>query len=1077
MSDNDTNQICLTQELLSNSENNDTLIFPNIDFWKRFLTSIKMNVFPNLDNNIGKNNLNYNYRAMAVLLFQDEQRFSDVRCFFYYLMQSIEFMSLENCLLFKPDIKVQKNSLEERIVIFQKNVWNTITFCESIYGYPDLKKYNVPGKKDDIMEIFTSIDLHNAIRYIKQKQLVPSYPGTDLEWSLFCAIFNIDLQFFHGFSLEHQGLNKDINQRKWVVKKKVSPSVYSCNNIFNFFIKQGLNHYCPIIEYEEKKLLIINETIFEKLKYNDTTMHYKISRWINNRYGKLFFPGFREIVSPPYKFQKESFLYNDYVQSTVSVTKLYLIAIMLDPLETWIEQNIIYIPSNGLSILNYLTFRPTTYISSTIIDEYIKYLNKKFDKTKSILVTVGELTSYFHNANIRSKLEEKVSKYKHIICPVCVENTHWITMEFKMNDKKTSSIEVWIADSNHLNNENLLLKYDNIKKAASNVFLFISKLCILEKLHPVINNNIPVTKEEANALDAFYKKIIVLRQAAFIIPQINEYDCAICCLQRMERILTSTNRTAELNKNTPASLLIPTRQFRLIILENLIPDNLSTLHHELLNINTSPFNKIRIPDVYEIGVNDPEDDEDVDELNINMHASVIEENDIPLPMENEILTIENRETYPMENDVVTTPNNISEVQLENDLQEISQPSVQIDTIDSTFKNKENKELCSQIYDGFDNLEENRPNSSKQKNVGNNTTKTIVNVTTGTTASEPVYMNVESSGNGVTQQSYCGKVPRPEFASIRHSSSSDEEEETYLPRAPPNGGIIRTDLNSDSDVDNDLPNEDNANSDNDSMVEEFNTNDDNITVAVGNHHSPMNEEVNENNGINYNIRTNTVGNHHPPLNEDVIENNGTDVDNHIIGTELLQHSKLQEIIQKFDENKKTYPIKKDIELVSTKLVNLLENKKRKKLPENQRENWEVNAFDHSQLNETNSKEAILSVVRKQLNKQRRQLREIEVRLERENTNYENSRIAHEKERLLRSCKSIRNEWIECKSNIFMNEYHEEHTYLFHTKSNIKALKKIVKKIINRVQTNIMLTSKQNQVKNLRKEFVTILLKSI
>lgn len=64
----------------------------------------------------------------------------------------------------------------------------------------------------------------------------------------------------------------------------------------------------------------------------------------------------------------------------------------------------------------------------------------------------------------------------------------------------------------------------------------------------------------------------------------------------------------------------------------------------------------------------------------------------------------------------------------------------------------------------------------------------------------------------------------------------------------------------------------------------------------------------------------------------------------------------------------------------------------------------------------------------------------MRLNAKKTDYEQSRNPQEKERLLRAFTSIRNEWIDCQAKIFMNEYHEKYTYLFHTHHNIKALKK-------------------------------------
>ena len=144
MTDTDTDRISLTQEpVVTNEGKEDTLIFPNIQFWdKRFLPSNDLVILPSVEINN-----NYNYRVMAIILFQDEQRYTDIRCFFYYFMQCLEFMSTENCIIYNTDIPSKKNSNAEKVINLQKQIWSTILLCEQLYNTSDLKKYNVPGKK------------------------------------------------------------------------------------------------------------------------------------------------------------------------------------------------------------------------------------------------------------------------------------------------------------------------------------------------------------------------------------------------------------------------------------------------------------------------------------------------------------------------------------------------------------------------------------------------------------------------------------------------------------------------------------------------------------------------------------------------------------------------------------------------------------------------------------------------------------------------------------------------------------------------------------------------------------------
>ncbi len=93
--------------------------------------------------------------------------------------------------------------------------------------------------------------------------------------------------------------------------------------------------------------------------------------------------------------------------------------------------------------------------------------------------------------------------------------------------------------------------------------------------------------------------------------------------------------------------------------------------------------------------------------------------------------------------------------------------------------------------------------------------------------------------------------------------------------------------------------------------------------------------------------------------------GNDADNNI-----LEGTLLQEIISKYDSNVEVDHLAAGIDVLPKIISEKLIKKRKQKLPENQQEHWETNAFDVSQLNEENSKNAILSVVKTQLAKLRR-----------------------------------------------------------------------------------------------------------
>ncbi len=73
----------LIQEKLSSPNDNEKLFIPNMKFWETFTKENSLRIIPSLQNkNELTTNAAVNYRVMALLLFQDEHRFPDLRCFF-----------------------------------------------------------------------------------------------------------------------------------------------------------------------------------------------------------------------------------------------------------------------------------------------------------------------------------------------------------------------------------------------------------------------------------------------------------------------------------------------------------------------------------------------------------------------------------------------------------------------------------------------------------------------------------------------------------------------------------------------------------------------------------------------------------------------------------------------------------------------------------------------------------------------------------------------------------------------------------------------------------------------------------
>ena len=216
--DSETDQLTKWQEKNNNSD--DDILHPTFQFWERFLNQQSLDLIQvSRDHNPKKRH--YFYKMMAIVLFDDEKRYPDIRCYFFFIFQCIGFMSITQCPLYDYEKRRSDHKDNDQILSFQMNILSAITLCEEIFGVNDIKSSNLlttdlKPYEDSGMENF-----QNAIHYLSLKQLNPLYPCTELEMSLFSGIFNVDWKVFFGYSLKKQGLQKDMLSRKWFIKENI----------------------------------------------------------------------------------------------------------------------------------------------------------------------------------------------------------------------------------------------------------------------------------------------------------------------------------------------------------------------------------------------------------------------------------------------------------------------------------------------------------------------------------------------------------------------------------------------------------------------------------------------------------------------------------------------------------------------------------------------------------------------------------------------------------------------------------------------------------------------------------------
>jgi hypothetical protein len=186
---------------------NESVFVGNDLLWDNYMNVNNYSVLKIHSDNHPRNN--YYYRLMAILLFNSEQRYLDMRCFFYYLFQCISFLNELKCDLFDPNPKLHKIKKNRNSLIkqFQKDVCNSIQICNNLNGDEILTKFNLPNNNDNFNKIFTKNDYNAAILLLKEQQLNTLYPGSNLELSLFSSIFGFNFTEYEQLSKSKQDIN------------------------------------------------------------------------------------------------------------------------------------------------------------------------------------------------------------------------------------------------------------------------------------------------------------------------------------------------------------------------------------------------------------------------------------------------------------------------------------------------------------------------------------------------------------------------------------------------------------------------------------------------------------------------------------------------------------------------------------------------------------------------------------------------------------------------------------------------------------------------------------------------------
>jgi hypothetical protein len=908
-----------TEELTSfreaKGDSTGDIIHPNLNFWTIFLSERNLELMKlTPDSNEISNN--YYYRMMALLLFQDENRYNDIRVFFFYIFQCISKLSMKNCPLF--DYGTQNNNTTE-INKFQLDVLEAVNVCEKIFGKDELKAFNLLTSDLDPIDYSGMENIHDATKFLLSKQLNPKYPGSQLELSMFAGIFNVDWKVFIGFSDTNEKLKG--GDREWYVKEK--PSSFLQRSIFNYTTKKGLNIQVPLIIDNEKYHIVGNTKLVSLLKTNETVINNHVCAWLNSESDKQFLKTSSELKSGNYVIYNVNFEYSEFTHKSIDVKNRLILAMMLDPLVSWVQYNYSYFPSLKLKIYDYLTMRPTCYISGSIIDAYMNYLQLTKPNSQVCLVTTATLDSFSNNPKLEQLFLDTTSKFRHYVCVVNVESNHWISVEFKFDGTKSSKIVLYIADSFYLSNNDKFIDFDNLKLATS-LFKFITKLCIKADLHPDIKSEYSVKMRKEVHHD-FWKRTCEIKKANYIEEQTNLFDCGICCLRRMKRIINSQHFSASFGKSSHFHDVCTSRQFRLLILQSLIPNEQENIHFVLRNeIAKRPTNFDQIDQHVKSPTSEYESEEDEMEHQMNMVAHEVNERNDEPPVDSEVVEMQNHEFIESS---------------DNDLQAPLIPPMAENIEDTIANNKKFPEIES-IRTIIDRNKETKSGGKHPR-------------------SENDYLRVEELIN----------------SSLDDTEDEDDEEESGE------------------------------------------------------------EEVNDEDVLLNDLLETSK----PKLNQSTLQkNNDQSIYTSDPVYQRLQGTKLLQIIEEYDAPQ-DIPASADIVMLPKDIVEHLENNRKDELPDDLKEDWKKQAFHETQLSEKVARNAIRNILKNELRKLEADLKDIENRFDAKNKKLSQlpSTMAGG---IRKELNSIKNEWIECKTKILLNDYQNRNNWMFHPRDNIKALRK-------------------------------------
>ena len=337
------------------------------------------------------------------------------------------------------------------------------------------------------------------------------------------------------------------------------------------------------------KYYIIGEVNLLKYKLYD----YKSIKWMYNRIDKLD----KDVFDKENKHLmiKKNFEIQTYFNPEIPKNKRYLLIKLLDPLNIWYQKKLSLI-KRGLNIADILSLRPTSWITSSMLEAFIKYISQTKASVNNILFMYPSLYTLFAaSKDTRNKILEKimVKDYVYIACLVQTKHNHWIIIEYDLKNINNNFHELIFADSlvSENNSDTDTNTEDDgdsdspnltFKEITEHDFGLVMYTILIDNLFLNDIKNEADYKDKKKKISESFDTHFCFKETDYCEKQNNSYDCGAYCALRLF-LMKYDKKQNKMTYINNVSKITSMTIFRLYILSFLIDIKNC---HQVLQTNT-----------------------------------------------------------------------------------------------------------------------------------------------------------------------------------------------------------------------------------------------------------------------------------------------------------------------------------------------------------------------------------------------------------------------------------------------------------------------------------------------------------